>query len=532
MVVSNSSVTLSPEIRFALAEIHEESNVLFLFVCSLFVFMMQAGFAFLEAGSVRSTNTRNILTKNILEPICGGLLFWLIGYGVAYGGDDDNGFAGNIMSGGDKSFAFRVDDHSDSFEGEYDKLVAARNGYAWAGYFFQFCFAAAATTIVSGSVAGRCSIPAYFVYSSVIITCIYPVIVHWLWDSEGWLCAWGTNNKWGGAIDFAGSGVVHMTGGCCALVAAVLLGPRKNRFTEPSKFAAHSAPLQVLGTMLLWVGWYGFNCGSTLGIHGYGSEVGRIAVTTSLSACSGGLIAMIFGYAITGKYDLGVICNGILGGLVGVTAACSVIEPYAAIIIGLISGSITVGVHHGVIAMGIDDPLDAFAVHGACGCWGVIAVGIFATDYYTYNGESYEGLLYGDSGGELLGIQLLFVLCIVCWTMPMMTITLLPLKALGIYRLPDHIQEQGIDMHEHEGAAYVIVPVIPSFEEIGKVKMPRVISDSQLAPTPTKAIEKLQPPSLTKLPRVGSDVQLAPITTRKVTNIPPAPSMDNVAEAR
>lgn len=469
----------------AIKEIKTEMNTLFVFIAALFVFLMQAGFALLEAGTLRSKNVRNILTKNLLEPITGAICFWLVGYGVAYGGDNDNGFAGNAGGGGKFNFAFRVDDHGDD---RLNNLAGAENGYAWVGFFFQYCFAAAATTIVSGAVAGRVSIYAYFVYSTVMITVIYPVVVHWVWDNEGWLCAWGSIAKWGGAIDFAGSGVVHMTGGFCAITAAIILGPRKNRFTEPDLFIAHSAPLQVLGTMLLWVGWYGFNCGSTLGIHGQATEVGRVAVTTTLSACGGAMVAVSLTKVISGKFDLGMLCNGTLGGLVGVTAGCSVVEPYAALVIGLISGCVVVGAHHLVLMAEIDDPIDAFAVHGCCGAWGVIAVGVFATDYYTYNANGHAGFFYGDNEGQLLGIQLLLVLCVMAWTVPLMAITVLPLKFAGLLRVPDNIQEQGIDIHVHESAAYTIVPVTSLGAVAEKCSSPKkCVTNPITPPTPQTA---------------------------------------------
>jgi len=437
-----------------------EMDVMFLLFAAVFVFLMQAGFSLLEAGTLRAKNVRNILTKNMLEPITGGILFWLVGYGIAYGGSNDNGFAGDILSGGKFSFAFRVDDDGANADNTAD------NGYAWISFFFQFAFAAASTTIVSGAVGGRVSITGYLVYSTVMMCFIYPVIVHWCWDSEGWLCAWGTHadDNWGGVMDFAGSGVVHMTGGTCALTAAAILGPRKHRFEPDFPSAGHSAPLQVLGTFLLWVGWYGFNCGSTLGIHTYAGAAGRVAVTTTLSAITGGLMTTILAKITTGKYDLGFICNGILGGLVGITAGCVAVEPYASVAIGLISGVVVFGAHHAVLAAGIDDPLDAFAVHGACGAWGVISLGAFATEDYTYNKLERKGFFYGGDG-KLLGVQLLFVLCIIAWAVPMMAFTAGGCRLLGIFRVEEDVELSGIDIVEHEGQAYTIVVAIPSSEK-------------------------------------------------------------------
>jgi len=516
-----------------MASHNREKDTLFLFFCSLFVFMMQAGFSLLEAGTVRSKNVRNILLKNLLDACLGGVLFWLVGYGIAYGGSNDNGFAGNAMGVGKYSFAFRVND--DNLATEYE---ASSAGYSWVGFFFQFCFAAASTTIVSGAVAGRCTIPAYFVYSSVIITVIYPVVVHWVWDSEGWISAFNLFNDdrhgspgrsdgegiYGGAIDFAGSGVVHMTGGVAALVSSIVLGPRKGRFQHPEEFKSHSAPLQVLGTMLLWVGWYGFNCGSTLGISGYARDVGRVAVTTTLAAAGGGLSALFLVFAMTGArtYDLGALCNGILGGLVGITAGCSVVEPFAALIIGLMSGILVVLCSKGVEMCGIDDVLDAFAVHGACGAFGVIVVGALCKSEYSYNVHGYDGFFYSGEG-HLLGIQLLLVLCIFAWVASTTAMVMIPMQYAGILRLSDEIQDTGIDVHEHEGPAYQIVDIKHTYNAT-KSFSPKKESPSETIapPSPQKT-----PTSRAKtIPRVGSDVQLAPIGT-----IPAPASMDNVPSA-
>ena len=406
----------------------------------------------LEAGTVKSVNVRNVLFKNIADACLGGIIFWLLGYGFAYGGDDDNGFIGDSNKNGDHSFAFRV-------SGEYeDNATRAGIGSSWIGWFFQWAFAAAATTIVSGAVAGRTKLTAYLAYSTFITGFIYPVVVHWVWDAQGWISAFNTVDTFeGGMIDFAGSGVVHMVGGVAALVGAIAVGPRKGRFDSDASrmaFNSHSAPLQVLGTFILFVGWFGFNCGSTLGVNGYGHAMARAAVTTTLSAVSGGLSTAALAKLVDNNWDLGQMCNGILAGLVSITAGCSVVDSWASIVIGAIGGAICFASSRTLVKFKIDDPLDAFPVHGACGAWGCIAVGLFCTDIYTYNDNAYQGLFYG--GGSLLGVQLLGVLTEILWVGGMTAIMFFTLSFTGLLRVSEEEEARGLDLTEHEGPAYMI----------------------------------------------------------------------------
>jgi Amt family ammonium transporter len=446
--MSNPTVA---SLAMELATYKKEVDSMYLLICGALVVFMQAGFAMLEAGTVKSVNVRNVLFKNLADACLGGIVFWLLGYGFAYGGSDDSSFIGDSSSGGKNSFAFRVDAEYDS---EYERVNI---GYAWITFFFQYAFAAAATTIVSGAVAGRTKLTAYLAYSVLITGFIYPVVVHWVWDGEGWISAFSADTFKGGMIDFAGSGVVHMVGGIAALVGAIAVGPRKGRFESDSSgqmFNAHSAPLQVLGTFILFVGWFGFNCGSTLGVAGYSHAMARAAVTTTLCAVAGGLTTTILGKIIDGKWDLGMMCNGILAGLVSITAGCSVVESWASILIGIIGGLVCFGASRALVYLKIDDPLDAFPVHGACGAWGCIAVGLFCTSDYTYNTKGYEGLFYG--GGELLGVQLVGILCEMLWVGGTTVLLFFSLSQFGLLRVSEEEEEQGLDISEHEGPAYVI----------------------------------------------------------------------------
>jgi len=433
-----------------LATREAELNTFYLLWASALVFLMQAGFAMLSAGSVRAKNVKNILLKSVLDACLGGIIWYLIGYGIAYGGT--NSFIGSSST----NFAL---------SGIVDTGATHAHGYDWVMFFFQYCFCAACATIVSGAVAERCQLGAYLVYCCVIIGFIYPVVVHWVWDTAGFLCAWNPTGMMGGMIDFAGSGVVHMTGGVAAMCAAKIVGPRLGRFEKgipDSAFAGHSAALQVLGTFLLWFGWYGFNPGSTLMIHGVAKDAARAAVTTTLSAASGAVTGLYIKRLLPSKYggtpgvwDLSHTCNSLLGGLVGITAGTSIATPYGALIIGFISAWVYHGASCLMRKLKIDDPLDAFAVHGACGMWGCIAVGLFAVKEYAYCGAAPcdAGLFYGGKG-QLLGVQIVGVIIEFLWVSSMSTLLFLGLKLMGILRTPADVERAGMDVSKHGGHAY------------------------------------------------------------------------------
>jgi len=427
-----------------------ENNTFYLLWASGLVFLMQAGFAMLSAGSIRAKNVKNILLKSVLDACLGGIVWYFIGYGVAYGGDSI--FIGNSPANFGLSQVV-------------DTGATHAFGYDWVMFFFQYCFCAACATIVSGAVAERCQLGAYLIYFIVIIGFIYPVVVHWVWDTAGFLCGWNPTAVMGGMIDFAGSGVVHMTGGWAALVAAKVVGPRLGRFEAgipDSTFSGHSAALQVLGTFLLWFGWYGFNPGSTLMIHGAARDAARCAVTTTLSACAGAVIGLFVKRLFPAKlggtpgvWDLGHTCNSLLGGLVGITAGTSVTTPAGAVIIGSLSALVYHGASCLMRKLKIDDPLDAYAVHGACGAWGCIAVGFFAVPAYSYAGDgaTVGGVFYGGSG-RLLGIQVVGVLIEIAWVCTTTTVLFLALKMAGILRTSADVERAGMDVSKHGGHAY------------------------------------------------------------------------------
>ena len=441
----------------AICEVRTGTNVFFLIFCATMVFFMQAGFAMLCAGSVRQKNVKNILLKNLLDACGGALGFWSVGYAFAYGAGD----------GSVKSFI-----GSDNFF-----LINATTGEDYVRWFFQFAFAATAATIVAGTVAERCTMSAYLCYSIMLTGFVYPVVVHSIWDASGFLSSFNKSYEGGpflgvGMIDFAGSGVVHMSGGYTALCAAKILGPRRGRFydangnvlAEPAEFQAHSVPLQVLGTFILWVGWYGFNPGSALMVADgvYSSVAGLCAVTTTIAAVAGCITAM-FTDTIIGQmknrraeYDLTHAMNGTLSGLVAITAGCSVTTPYAALVIGIIGGWVYCAFSRFLIKLKIDDAVNAIPVHFANGVWGCIATGIFAEPHRAVEVAGYgkAGLFYtGDA--SLLVCEICGILWIIGWVSVIMVPFFLLLNFLGMFRIDALEEEIGLDIARCKGAAYV-----------------------------------------------------------------------------
>jgi len=365
-----------------------DAATLWMILCGSQVFFMQLGFANLEAGSVSRRNVLNIIFKNIMDACLGSIVWFCVGYGFAWG---DGSFIGST------SFFF----------------VPYDENFNW---FFQWAFCVTASTIVSGAVAERMKLEAYFIYTIIITAFIYPAVVHWVWHPEGWASAFNSKAD-NPIIDFAGSGVVHMVGGWSGMMGAWIVGPRKGRFEKAEDavdFTTHSIPMQAFGTLILWFGWYGFNCGSTVAVSGSMGTAALVAVTTTLAAAAGGLTTSTLGRSLHGKWNIGLACNGILAGLVSITAPCSVVAPGSAIVIGVIGGLLYYGFSRLMITLKIDDPLDAAAVHGCCGFWGVISVAIFTTtDYMKKAAYTTEA---GQDVGTRFGNQLAVALAISAWT--------------------------------------------------------------------------------------------------------------------
>ena len=387
-----------------IAEVAGAVNEMWLVVAAVLVMFMQAGFALVEAGFTRAKNAGNIIMKNFMDFSVGGIVYWAFGFALAYGGSTVGGF----IAYGD-FFFFN------------DNSMAS----AW---FFQVVFAATAATIISGAMAGRVKFTSYLIYTPFITGLIYPIVTHWVWNPDGWLAELGY-------FDFAGSGVVHMLGGVAALAGVIVLGPRIGRFRDgkPRTIPGHSLTLGALGVFILWFGWYGFNAGSTLAA--VGADIATPAVTTTLAACGGAVGAMFTAWMITGKPDVGYTINGVLAGLVGITAGAASIGFGLAVVTGIVAGIIMVLAVMGIERIGLDDPVGAISVHGAAGLWGVLAVALFSAD------------------ANLLD-QVIGAAAIIAWAFVTSFIVFKAIDlAVGLRVGPDE-ERIGLDRSEHGGEAY------------------------------------------------------------------------------
>ena len=347
-------------------------------ICGAIIFFMEGGFALLEAGFVRSKNAMSIIAKVIIDVTFGGIAFYIIGFGIAYG--NSNGWFAFDMGITTKDLGLGL---------------TVSNKLFW---FIQLGFAIAAISIVSGAVAERMKIWSYAIYVFIFCAVMYPLVANWVWNPNGWLALRGFN-------DFAGSAAVHAMGGFSALAAAIVLGPRIGKYRkngEVNAIPGHNLPLAAIGAFILWFGWFGFNPGSTLGAVGNWELIGTVATNTFLASAAGGISTMFYTYFRYGQIDITMTINGVLAGLVAITAGCNVVGPNAAIIIGLIAGVLVDIAVLYIDKLKIDDPVGAIAVHGVNGFFGALAVGLFATD---------GGLFFGG-GTAMLATQALGVLVI------------------------------------------------------------------------------------------------------------------------
>jgi len=380
----------------------------------ILVFFMNAGFAMVEAGFTRAKNAGNIIMKNLMDFGLGSIAFMLLGYGLLASEDYIFGLIGIPNLGIFTDFS--AFDSSD--------------------FIFNLVFCATAATIVSGAMAERTKFSAYCIYSIVISAVIYPIEAGWVWNGNGWLAQLGF-------IDFAGSGAIHMVGGISGFVGAAFLGARIGKYGKDGKARAipgHSITLGALGMFILWFGWYGFNGAAAADA----AELGSIFVTTTIAAASGAVATMIFTWIKNGKPDVSMSLNGALAGLVGITAGCANVDAVGALAIGLVAGVLVVlAVEFIDIKLKIDDPVGAVAVHGVCGIWGTIAVGLFAVE---------GGLFYGGGAG-LLGVQSLGVLAIAAWTFATVGLTFFIIKKVNGLRVSKQEEITGLDITEHGLAA-------------------------------------------------------------------------------
>lgn len=401
----------------AVKSVQTNLNYVWTLIAAALVFFMQAGFAMVESGFTRAKSACNIMMKNLLDFAMGSLAFWAIGFGLMFGATTTGLF------------------------GTTDFFLSGWTGpkgdqWVLAFWMFQCVFAATAATIVSGAVAERIKFTSYLIYSFVVCAFIYPVFGSWAWGSllhgNGWLEAKGF-------IDFAGSTVVHSIGGWCALAGAIVLGPRKGKFGPKGEVRAipgHNIPMAAIGVFILWLGWFGFNPGSTTAGD---TSIAMIFVNTNLAAAAGVISAMVLSWIMFKKPDIGMSLNGALAGLVGITAGCANVSPTSSIIIGFIAGIIVVISVVTIDRMHIDDPVGAVSVHGVCGAWGTIAAGLFNI---------------GGTTAAIMTTQIIGVVAAFAWAFGTAFILFTVIKKTMGLRITEEEELEGVDIAEHAAHAY------------------------------------------------------------------------------
>jgi ammonium transporter, Amt family len=412
------------------------ASTMWVVVAAILVMFMQAGFAFLEAGLCRMKNVGHIAAKNVLVLGIASIVYYLVGYGIAFG-DGGNGLVGG------SGFAPSVD----------DLLAIGSSPFSWfasipagAGYLFEVVFAAVSLAIVWGAMAERTKLWVYFAFGAAF-TLIYSVVSHWIWHPDGWLFARGMQ-------DFAGSTVVHYQGALAALAGALLLGPRIGKFAsdgKPNAIPGHNMAFVTLGVLILWFGWFGFNPGSTLGVV-TGEKLGYfayVALTTNVAAAAGALGAVAVSWLVLRKPDLSMMLNGVIAALVAITAACGFVAPWAGIVIGLVAGAVAVLGVLLVERVRIDDPIGAVAVHGMAGVWGTLATGIFAVPALAENLATGAGGLWYTGSFDQLGTQALGLLAVGVFTFALSFGSLWTMKRLWGIRVEPEVELAGLDVSEH-----------------------------------------------------------------------------------
>ena len=416
-------------------ELQSGLNSAFTFLAVVLVFFMQGGFALLEAGSTRMKNAGHIAGKTILTLGISVIAFWGLGFGLGFG--NGNGFFGTT------GFFMSGDNMAASFES-----LAFSDVPLTIKFVFHLAFAAVSLAIACGGMAERAKMSVYIVFGTLYTIIMYPVVAHWVWGG-GWLAELGMQ-------DFAGSTVVHLTGATAALVATILLKPRIGKYNKdgkPNIIPGHNQVYSVLGVIILWIGWFGFNPGSTLSAMGEGF-FGYVALTTNVAAAAGGVAALLISWAVLGKSDIPSMLNGVLAALVAITGACAFVEPWAALVIGAIAGIITFFTAQYFDRKGIDDPIYAFSVHGIAGMWGAISTGLFATPELAEKvGVGQAGLFYGG-GFHQLGVQFLGLAGAFAFVLVMSFIILGGMKAVMGIRVTEEEETMGLDLSEHGTYGY------------------------------------------------------------------------------
>jgi Amt family ammonium transporter len=431
------------------ADIINPLNTVWTLIAAFLVFAMQVGFTMLEAGFCRSRETVNVLMECIVDTCLCGLLFYAFGFAFMF--SHGNGFIGYHW--------FFLQDIPATYE---------TTGVAFLAFWiFQFAFADTCSTITSGAMIGRTGFVGDLLYSVAVSGFIYPIVGHWAWGPDGFLALMGSDGHWlpslgTGFHDFAGSTVVHTIGGFIALAGSIVLGPRLGRHFKRDGGAPmlpHDLTIAASGGLLLWFGWYGFNPGSTLSAMDF-EGIGRVATNTTLAACAAGLTAMAYSYSMSKKWDIGFTVNGFLAGLVAITCPCYWVSPTGAIALGGIAGVLVVLGVEALEWLRIDDPIGAVPVHGFCGIWGTLSLGLFACGKYGSTGPvapdnsvALKGLFYGG-GLQLLKAQLIGSVVITTATFAVALAVMYAVHATGTLRVSEEGELYGLDLHEHGISAY------------------------------------------------------------------------------
>ena len=439
-------------------------NTVWVLIAAFLVFAMQTGFTMLEAGFCRSRETVNVLMECVVDTCLCGVLFYACGYAFMFG-------TGNGLIGwhGEQGSWFFLQNVPATYQTTGVALLAH--------WLFQFAFADTCSTITSGAMIGRTGFVGDLLYSFVVSGFIYPIIGHWAWGPDGFLALMGTEGHFFASLgmafhDFAGSTVVHTIGGMVALAGAMALGPRIGRKFKRDgggPMLPHDLVIACSGGLILWFGWYGFNPGSTLSAMDY-HGIGRVAANTTLAACAGGLAAMAVGLPLTKKWDMGYTVNGFLAGLVGITCPCYWVSPTGSLFIGGIAGVVVVAGIELLEHLRIDDPIGAVPVHGFCGIWGTISLGLFATGQYglpgpfsadTSDANRLKGLFYGG-GAKVLEAQIIGSVIVTAATLAVGLALMYAVKATGTLRVSRAGELEGLDIHEHGIPAYPEYMLVPS----------------------------------------------------------------------
>ncbi|KZE80550.1 ammonium transporter [Paenibacillus elgii] len=419
------------------AQLQGAIDAVWVMLAAILVIFMQAGFALLEAGSTRMKNAGHVAGKTVLTFGLCAIAFWAVGFGLAFG--DGNSFFGTT--------GFFVDGTEEQAKAAFGSLSASDVPIA-IKFLFQLAFAGVSLAIAWGGFAERGKLAVYFIFGTLFTVVIYPIVAHWVWGG-GWLAQIGMQ-------DFAGSTVVHLQGATAALVATLLLKPRIGKYNKdktPNLIPGHNQVLSVLGVIILWIGWFGFNPGSTLSAMNDGF-FGYIALTTNLAAAAGAVAAMIVSWMYFGKADIPSMLNGVLAALVAITAACAFVTPRDAVIIGAVSGILTFFTAQWFEKAGVDDPIYAFSVHGIAGIWGTLSTGLFATPELAAKvGVGKAGLFYGG-GLEQLGVQALGIFGAFLFVLMLSFVILYLIKVTIGLRVTEEEELVGLDLSEHGTYGY------------------------------------------------------------------------------